>query len=1492
MDRTDVLSIFLYVDWESGRGVENVLDFITIISYNYYGKFVDSERRVIMKQCFKRVLALCLCIAALAGYIPALPTVVPTVIADAAVYNSYTTIARVPTQSPCSGMQGMDVDNTYIYCAKIDDDTTACIARVHKDTGALTWLTNSATGTKFFTNLLYHANDLAVCTINGVKTIFVGTGGAGKGNYSLVRLELNGTTLKHVGNYNMKQNGSSKYIAGVKVVGISSTEVSLVLKSGNYVFTGSIPLDTMTGDINMDYVGKLDFSAVNFGGTVRNLSDWVVQGFGYKDGMIFVPMTGNHQDSTRHISSIICFDIDGLKNTTLKPDSNMSVWIEDSTYPDLFEIESCAICPTDGKLYFGTNGRKTSSDGNHDGVHVLKNFVYNPALGDSTTGQNYHFRPSSGTMKSVTTGGAVYNSVIHRQGQLTAANKITNGSWSMDMPIILKHNEPWIITWESSNWTGNSLFLSTYDTSSFAGNKYLYRRSGSGLVALGYQGDGQYHNYGVMLSSHGIDDTQNHKYQLKNQVNADGTNMVYLWVDGKNLGAMNNYYIGASSQNKTDNWVSGKDFSFSYIGTTQHPVATTLQSLQVWTKGNINAFDEPSVFRWETQNDEMTPVSEFGYSPNALSVLGGSCTSGTYANYYAKLAKPVVLMHNRPWVVEWNTDSWSGNTMLFSSSDVTLKSNASYMYRSKDIVALGYSDGTKCHSYGIKLEDHGVSATAAHTYRLTNKINADGTNMIYLSVDGTELGPMNRYYLGSEYQDVTTDWANGKDFTFPYLGNYNYGLQQPYKYIQIWENGIPSVDTADKFRWEPAGTSFNNITSGDFVANTANRVVGSLSSGVFNEASYRLNNPIVLLHDRAWSISWTSSGTWSGSVGGAFLLAGSQTTGEVNAPYLYRRKDSGMLAFGYYNGSRHEQYGLMLSDYGIDGTVRHEYTLSNRINEDGSNMIYLSVDGQEVGPMNNYFVGTSPKGTTSDWLSGKDFTFPYLGTPSFPLSNVTMEYLEVNEGHAHSFGAWSGNDATCTSAGIQSRSCEICGYTENQTQPALGHSYQSVVTKPTCNAAGYTTHTCLLCGDSYTSDEVTSDGHSYEAVVTKPTCEAAGYTTYTCTDCGDSYVANPVSALGHRYQANVTDPTCTEEGYTTYTCDNCSDILVGNKVSALGHSYVDGYCSVCSAKDPSASDVVVPTLTLNYPSLSFEDEILYNVYYSIDNPKDVVEMGLITFASRQVNGTIADAVEVIPGYVSIGSTYMVQSNGIPAKNLSDAVYFKVYAKLTDGSYVYTDIAGYHAVAYANTVLNNAGSSAKAKALVVAMLNYGAEAQEYFGYKTESLMNAGLTAEQQALISAYDESMVQDVVKADSKKVGSFIMNGGYANIYPTVSFEGAFSINYYFVPNKAVDTVLTFYYWDSATYNSVATLTAENATGVITMTQDGSNWAAAIEGIAAKSIDETVYVAGYYTSGGIGYPTSVISYSLGKYCETIAANGEAFGAATAVYGYYAKAYFN
>jgi hypothetical protein len=206
------------------------------------------------------------------------------------------------------------------------------------------------------------------------------------------------------------------------------------------------------------------------------------------------------------------------------------------------------------------------------------------------------------------------------------------------------------------------------------------------------------------------------------------------------------------------------------------------------------------------------------------------------------------------------------------------------------------------------------------------------------------------------------------------------------------------------------------------------------------------------------------------------------------------------------------------------------------------------------------------------------------------------------------------------------------------------------------------------------------------------------------------------------------------------------------------------------------------------------------------------------------------------------------------------------------------------------------TNAEMKALCVAMLNYGAEAQLYFNYKTDDLMNKDLTAEQKALVTAYSASLFKGSIAADAAKVGNFSKTAtGFSSRSATVSFEGAFAINYYFTPNCSIDGNITFYYWTPAAYAAASTLSPSNASGKMTMVKnaDGSYWAQ-VTGIAAKQLDDTYYVAAFYTSDNEVRCTGVIAYSLSKYCMNNAKDGkdmQGLAASTAMYGYYAKNYF-
>ena len=484
---------------------------------------------------------------------------------------------------------------------------------------------------------------------------------------------------------------------------------------------------------------------------------------------------------------------------------------------------------------------------------------------------------------------------------------------------------------------------------------------------------------------------------------------------------------------------------------------------------------------------------------------------------------------------------------------------------------------------------------------------------------------------------------------------------------------------------------------------------------------------------------------------------------------------------------------------------------------------------------------------------------------------------------------------TCTSAGRTTHIC-ACGvsYITDEVA-ALGHSYNDgeVTTEPTCEGTGIMTYTCTACGNTVT-EEIAATGHEYKSVVTAPTCESTGYTTYTCT-CGDSYIADEVAALGHSYNDGevTTEPTCEGTGIKTFTCTACGATKT-DEIAAKGHSFDDGLCTLCGATDP---DYVAPSISASDVSLSFEDEIHINVYFTPVNLDDAVNYGILIFSQMVEKPNHDQAIGVSEGYVMNNDYFGVTSPGIPAKKMGDVVYFSVYAELSDGSYVYSKTYYYAPTTYAYNMLGKSDTSDEMKSLVVAMLNYGAAAQIYFDYNADQLVNADLTDDQKALVSDYNADMLNGLTYCDAAKKGILFGTGNtaFAKRTPSVNFEGAFSVNFYFGEPKAViGSDVIFYVWDAATYNSVETLLPENAIASSVCTYDGSLYTGVVKGIAAKEVDETFYCAAVYTgTDGNTYVSGVIAYSLGYYL-TNQASGTAmpeFAKATGVYAYYAKQAF-
>ena len=201
-----------------------------------------------------------------------------------------------------------------------------------------------------------------------------------------------------------------------------------------------------------------------------------------------------------------------------------------------------------------------------------------------------------------------------------------------------------------------------------------------------------------------------------------------------------------------------------------------------------------------------------------------------------------------------------------------------------------------------------------------------------------------------------------------------------------------SVHTPKDYRWEFDGTDL----VGD---NTLTKTAGTTNDGIFSATRYDIATSVVLSHEEPWVVEWKSEGTFENVSGsGARVFTSDKVNANYNARYIFKSNTKGIIAMGEKTTTGSHNYGIALEDYGIDWTALHTYRLENRIAEDGSNMVYLYVDGKEIGPMTHYFVGTTDKNTTSDWLSGKDFVFPYMGTDTHSFNDCAIEYIAVWEG--------------------------------------------------------------------------------------------------------------------------------------------------------------------------------------------------------------------------------------------------------------------------------------------------------------------------------------------------------------------------------------------------------------------------------------------------------------------------------------------------------------
>ena len=226
------------------------------------------------------------------------------------------------------------------------------------------------------------------------------------------------------------------------------------------------------------------------------------------------------------------------------------------------------------------------------------------------------------------------------------------------------------------------------------------------------------------------------------------------------------------------------------------------------------------MYRWtyDKENHVMHSDMTEGYLENKATTR--TVETSEIVSYYYELDEPVRLYHDKPWVMEYDIKNAghfgfspvgvaevASQFMLFNAKRNTLWAQNCEKVIVSDKIMKEYGLSTERqyirHRYGTALGTLFTYNTKnIYTLRLENEINADGSNMIYLTVHNADTGellmdhvPMDDAYMYESWvhENVLTSESSsgisGKDLIFNYIGDKSHPFSADYFELRIWENG-------------------------------------------------------------------------------------------------------------------------------------------------------------------------------------------------------------------------------------------------------------------------------------------------------------------------------------------------------------------------------------------------------------------------------------------------------------------------------------------------------------------------------------------------------------------------------------------------------------------------------------------------------------------------------------------------------------------------------
>lgn len=335
-----------------------------------------------------------------------------------------------------------------------------------------------------------------------------------------------------------------------------------------------------------------------------------------------------------------------------------------------------------------------------------------------------------------------------------------------------------------------------------------------------------------------------------------------------------------------------------------------------------------------------------------------------------------------------------------------------------------------------------------------------------------------------------------------------------------------------------------------------------------------------------------------------------------------------------------------------------------------------------------------------------------------------------------------------------------------------------------------------------------------------------------------------------------------------------------------------GVCVVCSHVE------AIPSVTLKYAELTLEEKLRYRVYFDTENLDDLSEsnMGIAVFESADSEGTVETASRLYSSKKAENGYLFAETDPLYAHTLSDTVYFRAFATLSDGSYVYSDLMSFSGSQYAQSVIRQSNSPYDEKALMVSLLNYGAELQKFYDYNTDRLMNADLTEKEQAYALSYSPQMLKKSERVSTEKAGEFLKNAQNIVFYPIVKYDcELFGFEVVLKSKDAVGNA-DFFYWEESAFESCDVLTRENASGSVPFSNVDGQYHVSLYDVYAKDLSDTLYIAMQYRNEADKLcSTGILSYSVADFMSVDAENenseNHTLAKSALVYAYYAESFF-